>query len=137
MPWMVVQCRAVRAAVTGERPLCILHICAQRVEHGSGLCKRHCETEHGYSDGDGDAFGDALEATIGTEQFAACGENAWPPDINNDGVVSSADVFSVFPAWLKQLGDEGFSQRLDLNADGAISSSDVFTMFPHWLQVCP
>lgn len=92
------------------------------------------------SDGDLDSFADDVEATLGTHQFFYCSKAgvylAWPPDLNGDARVTASDVFSIFPGWLKRLGDEGFKPRHDLNIDTVISGADVFKLFPVWLQTC-
>jgi len=90
------------------------------------------------ADADGDSlgvglprvFGDDVEATIGTDQFSACGPNAWPPDMNDDQSVNILDVFEMFPFWLS------VSNRHDLNADGPVNILDVFRVFPFWLSSC-
>jgi len=47
-------------------------------------------------DTDGDGWSDAAESLIGTNPTAACGANAWPPDINNDSFVDIiADIVTV------------------------------------------
>jgi Tol biopolymer transport system component len=46
-------------------------------------------------DCDDDAFGDGAERTIGTNPLAACGTDAWPPDINNDTLVDIIGDISV------------------------------------------
>jgi Calcineurin-like phosphoesterase len=43
-------------------------------------------------DNDGDGWSNSAEGVIGTNPNAACGANAWPPDINNDGFVSTFDI---------------------------------------------
>ncbi len=44
------------------------------------------------AESDGDGWSDAAEATIGTNPALACGVNAWPPDINDDGVSDITDI---------------------------------------------
>ncbi len=39
------------------------------------------------ADSDGDGFSDRVEYSSGTSRTSACGVNAWPADINNDGFV--------------------------------------------------
>ncbi|TMB98336.1 MAG: hypothetical protein E6J42_06190 [Chloroflexi bacterium] len=43
-------------------------------------------------DSDGDTWSDVAEGIIGTDPHAACGVNAWPPDINNDRFVDIGDI---------------------------------------------
>jgi spore coat protein A, manganese oxidase len=46
-------------------------------------------------DSDGDGWSDQAEAKIGTNPNAACGTNAWPVDINNDGYSDISDVTAL------------------------------------------
>jgi Tol biopolymer transport system component len=46
-------------------------------------------------DSDLDGWSDAAEGVIGTNPFAACGTDAWPADINNDGFSDIADVSAL------------------------------------------
>jgi CSLREA domain-containing protein len=43
-------------------------------------------------DSDGDGWSDQAEAIIGTNPASACGVDAWPADINNDGF---SDIFDI------------------------------------------
>jgi hypothetical protein len=43
-------------------------------------------------DGDSDGWSDGAEGTIGTNAALACGSNAWPPDITNNGFVDISDI---------------------------------------------
>jgi hypothetical protein len=53
------------------------------------------DTCPGDPDCDDDAFGDGAERMIGTNPLAACGVDAWPADINNDGFSDIADVSAL------------------------------------------
>jgi hypothetical protein len=43
-------------------------------------------------DSDGDGFSDRIEYSVGTSRVLACGVDAWPADVNNDGF---SDIFDV------------------------------------------
>ena len=59
-------------------------------------CEVHPTTMRGridvIQDTDGDGWSDGAESTIGTNPAAACGANAWPPDINNSGFADTGDL---------------------------------------------
>jgi len=47
-------------------------------------------------DDDNDRWSDVAETTIGTNPLLACGPDAWPPDINNNGFVDiTGDIVTV------------------------------------------
>ncbi len=58
-----------------------------------------------WLDSDGDGFGDAVEATLTTDQFAACpvdaSHDANPADINNDGFSDITDI-AALASWFGQ-----------------------------------
>ena len=87
-------------------------------------------------DGDGDGFSDATEAFIGTDPNLACGPGAWPPDFDDDGTVSIADLLALKPSFNSQSGDEIYDQRLDLTADGKVSIADVLALKPVFNLSC-
>lgn len=93
-------------------------------------------------DADGDSLGlgsplvfsDDVEASVGTDQLANCPRNhkhdAWPPDLNKDGVVSLTDA-GFFPSHIQSvLGDAAYQARLDLVFDGRVAISDVLVLKP-------
>ena len=83
------------------------------------------------ADSDGDGYDDAREAYLGTNPFAVCGANAWPPDVTGDGSVNISDFFAFLPpnfGWRQ--GDPAFSQRRDLNADGINGNLDIAQLTP-------
>lgn len=43
-------------------------------------------------DDDNDGFSDAIEDYVGTNPLLKCGANAWPADINNDGLSDISDI---------------------------------------------
>ncbi len=77
------------------------------------------------ADSDEDGFTNAVETYIGTDPFDSCsdnpGEDAWPPDINND---TEVDIFDVlYYRW--KLAPKPYDNRYDLNADGSVDILDV------------
>jgi len=55
-------------------------------DSGSDSCRGQAPV-----DSDGDGWSDSAEGIIGTNLNAACGFNAWPADINNDGTSDISD----------------------------------------------
>ena len=47
------------------------------------------------NDQDRDGFQDHVEGNIGTNPNQACGENAWPPDFNNNKKVEVDDIILI------------------------------------------
>src|SRR6266542_964408 len=70
-------------------------------------------------DTDGDGWSDAAEAIIGTDPARKCGANAWPPDINNDGLVDViGDISRVAGEFGKAVGPPpGAPARYDIAPD--------------------
>ena len=87
-------------------------------------------------DDDCDGFTTAVEDFVGTDPLTLCGVGAWPPDFNDDGSVSIADVLALKPAFNSQAGDTKYEQRLDLNADARISIADVLALKPVFNLSC-
>ncbi len=77
------------------------------------------------TDTDGDNFGDYIESYIGTDLNKACGAGAWPPDVNDDAVVNTADIDLVSSAFGTESVDAGYVKRYDLDADLKIDLSDI------------
>jgi len=63
------------------------------------LCTVHPNQMRGridvIQDTDGDGWSNGAEAIIGTNPSAACGVNAWPADINNNGFSDTADIVAL------------------------------------------
>lgn len=76
------------------------------------------------ADTDADGFSDSVESYIGTNMNLKCGLNAWPPDINNDGEVSSADQGLVASKVTSREGEAKYNRRMDINADKVINVAD-------------
>ena len=78
------------------------------------------------TDCDDDQSNDYVEQYLGTDPLDACPDDtndaAWPPDINNDGVLTvAADVMNFRGRIGAGPGDPDWWQRLDLNGDHAIT----------------
>ena len=76
------------------------------------------------NDPDGDGFSTASELFMGTDPARACGINAWPPDLNNDGATDLTDVMMLVQAFMSRT----YTPRYDLNTDGYITLSDIFIL---------
>lgn len=90
------------------------------------------------SDLDKDGFKYSEEITIGTDPNKTCSvnsaDNAWPPDLNNDGVVNFLDASSMVPYINKQ---KSFDKRFDLNLDSVIDPADIYQKIAPFLgQSC-
>ncbi|MDP2671861.1 MAG: Ig-like domain-containing protein [bacterium] len=75
-------------------------------------------------DSDGDSFNDSVELQIGTFPDRSCGIDAWPPDFNNDNILSSGDLLMLAFRVPSKAGDSKYSKRFDLNTDGSLDSKD-------------
>jgi len=88
-----------------------------------------------WLDSDGDGFGDAVEANVGTDQFAACATNsdddAWPPDFNSDQSVDIFDVNLLKPAFFST-----GAARFDLVPDNFIDIFDINRFKPFFFLSC-
>ena len=80
-------------------------------------------------DSDADGFLDGVELYVGTDPLATCAgpsHDAWPLDINMDGVVTApGDVLAYAGRIGQSTGpppSSGWRQRLDLNADGVLTA---------------
>lgn len=87
-------------------------------------------------DTDGDGFTDFVEGYMGTDANLACGVNAWPPDLNNDGVVDSLDTTLIQGRYLTKVGDANYEKRYDLNADGLINTLDLALVGKYYGKSC-
>lgn len=84
-------------------------------------------------DSDCDGWTDAREGYLGTDPFSACNvaavgpkqKSAWPPDLNDDNLVTVFDASFFSSSLNSRAGDSSFSSRLDLNGDGRINTLDV------------
>lgn len=69
-------------------------------------------------DSDKDGFADWKEIFMGTDPYKACGVDAWPVDVSNDGYVNGTDVSLLVP-YIQ--GVKPYNKRYDLNQDGFIT----------------
>jgi hypothetical protein len=102
-------------------------------------------------DGDCDGFpnssasdGRGHEAFMGTDTSDRCPDNptdqAWPPDMNNNGVVNLTDVIAFGPVFNTVGPSPPYNSRFDLTAspqpNGAVNLSDVIVMGPFFNRAC-
>jgi hypothetical protein len=94
---------------------------------------------------DNDGFSDTVEAWDGTDSLDACpdnvGDDAWPPDFNNDTVVNALDVNvyrGILGSGYGYAGSEGrlYQRRPDLNGDGVINTVDFALLRPYMGTMC-
>lgn len=95
---------------------------------------------------DGRHFPDTLEVYIGSDTLDACPENpnddAWPPDLNNNGAVIGFDTLFMRSSIGSTYGgswyemDKNYNRRYDLNANGAINGLDVLYIRPYIGTTC-
>lgn len=82
-------------------------------------------------DPDCDGWTTAHELLIGTDPIAACGPGAWPPDLNDDGVVNILDLSLLAPPTFgSSEGNPAYSIRKDISPDGVINILDITRMAP-------
>jgi hypothetical protein len=93
-----------------------------------------------FSDTDGDSsgvgdppvFGDSVEASLGTDPLDNCSDSgdddAWPPDIDGDTIVTELDAQPFNDAFGASLGDPLYNARLDLRFDGTIDALDILVL---------
>ena len=87
------------------------------------------------TDSDGDDFFNELERHIGTDPFDSCADDldddAWPPDINNDGVVNLVtDILGVAAMF------GSTDPRFDMDGDGVVTTFDTLITASHF-GPCP
>lgn len=92
----------------------------------------------GDSDGDGvdDAFDNCIEAA-NADQRDTNGDgygNACDADIDDDGIVNSADLALIKAAFFTQTGKPGYDQDTDLDGDGRINFGDLAIMKASFLS---
>ena len=87
------------------------------------------------SDVDKDGFSDAKEGFIVTNALSACGENAWPPDIDNDKKITILDTLAVAGSVMSG-NVPGYTLRHDLNPDGVIDQKDVDVVTGNYGKTC-
>lgn len=88
------------------------------------------------TDNDHDGFTNLVERYMGTDPNTACGVNAWPLDVDNDGFVSILDMTRISQAFGSIIGSPGYNVRYDMDADGAISILDMTRVSNYFTQKC-
>jgi hypothetical protein len=87
------------------------------------------------ADTDRDGFSNLAENYYGADLLASCPESrlhtAWPPDQNNDGVVSVVDVLSILGRFRSP------NHRFDLNMDGTVAAVDILYELAYYGKSCP
>lgn len=73
---------------------------------------------------DQDGYIGRQELAVGTLYQQNCYKNAWPPDFNDDGIVTSGDQLLM----AKQISSLQTNTRYDINFDGAVNSGDQLTL---------
>ncbi len=103
---------------------------------------------HGHIDDDDcDGFpnhehdhGRGHELFIGTDPDDVCpddlDDDAWPPDLNNSGVVNLSDVSLLGNRYNKHSSHLDYSPRFDLTADGWVSLGDISILSPFYNKSC-
>jgi C1A family cysteine protease len=103
-----------------------------------------CDPCPGDSDCDNDSLGygpsggffrDEVEAYLDTDPVTACGPDAWPPDFNDTGKVTSGDL-QLFAEHYANAAT--YDVRYDLNASGGpkITSGDLVVFTYYYLGSC-
>jgi hypothetical protein len=87
-------------------------------------------------DFDCDGFTTTVENFIGTNPNLACGANAWPVDLNNDGKVRLADISPLVLAYNAVAPGPPYSVRYDLTGDGKITLADIVNFVVFYNQSC-
>ncbi len=91
-------------------------------------------------DSDGDGFGDAVEATVTTDQFAACSiassHDAWPADVNNDGRSDITDIVAVTASFGQAVPAVPARHDVASDPDGFVDISDIVAVVASFGQSC-
>lgn len=115
------------------------YIISARDDSKSIICSGPANTTIS-GDIDNDGFANALEASIGTNPLKSCSlpgnVNAWPPDVNNDGIVNLSDVIIIQGKSGTKVGDANYNKRYDLNADGVIDINDLNIAKNSYMKKC-
>jgi len=92
------------------------------------------------SDDDDDVWDDTDEAFITTDPLDDCADltsdDAWPPDINNDGLVQGFDALFLRSSIGSGQGQPGYDPRYDLDTNGWIQSLDTLFIRLYIGQFC-
>lgn len=89
-------------------------------------------------DSDKDGWSDTVETLLGTNPNRFCptssNDNAWPPDVTNDGAVTGKDISKLL-SYIN--GTYQYNKRYDLNLDGRIDSLDLELIGPLFTGCTP
>jgi hypothetical protein len=85
---------------------------------------------------DCDGFTTTQENFVGTNPNLACGPNAWPVDLNNDGKVTLADITPLVLAYNATAPGPPYSVRYDLSMDNKITLADIVNFVLFYNQSC-
>lgn len=89
------------------------------------------------TDVDGDGFAATVELHVGTNPLLACGADAWPADVNNDGFSDVGDIGRLTNFFGERVAPEGPAPvRYDIAPDGFIDTGDIGTMTGHFGEQC-
>lgn len=92
------------------------------------------------SDDDGDGWDDTDETFITTDTLDDCADlasdDAWPPDLNNDGLVQGFDALFLRSLIGTGQGQPGYTPRYDLDTNGWIQGMDAMFVRPYIGEFC-
>ena len=88
-------------------------------------------------DADSDGWTDGAEATIGTNPALACGTDAWPADINNDGFSDGTDITIVAGSFGKAVPPAPARHDVAPQVpDGFVDGTDITFLAGHFGKGC-
>lgn len=96
--------------------------------------------EPGTADSDYDGFTNQNELYIDTDPFDDCadayGDDAWPPDFNDDTLVDVTDAMMFLAHFPSGLPSPGFDPRYDMQPNGAIDVIDALIFLAYFPSTC-
>jgi hypothetical protein len=87
-------------------------------------------------DDDCDGWSSDDEGFISTDPDAACGTEAWPPDLNDSQMVNILDINIMKPAFFSTAPNPPYDVRLDVRPDSSINILDINLMKPAFFVSC-
>lgn len=123
------------AAITCKpRPLCLDESPPCKMPEPDG---GWCPAPKNTADTDRDGFDDNYEKKLGTSPVRACPadnkDDAWPPDINNTGIVNFLDI-SLLTKYINN--PKLYTKRYDLDLNGNITKDDMMVIQKYLGQIC-
>lgn len=105
------------------------------------LAEVRLSTDPYLADTDVDGFGDGIEVYVTTNPLAACGPDAWPPDLRGtDNTINSSDFNPILANWQQTVPPApvryDISPWSGASPDKKISSSDFNPILARWQQSC-